>query len=547
MRTMVKDSSASRHADKTASYPLLETSPRSVLRAACIAAATILEAAASLLIGVAINVLAAGGTGEAFTYVLAGVGVSVLAAGGLILAEWVPTLTGTETGLDAAKSVVRQIIRLPQRLFGRNDRGYYINLVTNSCKTYGSMYGRINVSLVGSLICVAALLLVAALVHPVLAVIMAVYVPLFLLALLPPARRLASLQREGIPTQDAFLGESKYSVENKRSIEAMFAQEYFLRRYRACSEDYFAFIKHYKFNEELVSNLPSILSPLLQVALMGASIILCVAGEAEAGDVFVAYVLGSLVQGPLTSVLQSITYVRANVVHQERLEALARDAAEPSGFGGLYRGAGEGVALRLGRTSLWASAQAREAGEPPLFTSEPFVVPAGSLVVVRGANGAGKSSLLDYLRGLSDPACLEGEAAADPSLARAPYLTYPVPLVPGTLEDNMLGAEPDPGAAAALGVGALAGREVDAGRGGLSFGERQKVGLLRALSARSGALLLDEPLQNLDEGARASLCAWLAGEGRRGRTVVCVMHSGDLDGAADAVLEIRDGRLERVK
>lgn len=58
--------------------------------------------------------------------------------------------------------------------------------------------------------------------------------------------------------------------------------------------------------------------------------------------------------------------------------------------------------------------------------------------------------------------------------------------------------------------------------------------------------LLDEPLANLDAATAARLCAYLAGL-RGQRTVVAVMHSGDLDAAADRIYEVRDGRLARVR
>ena len=59
-------------------------------------------------------------------------------------------------------------------------------------------------------------------------------------------------------------------------------------------------------------------------------------------------------------------------------------------------------------------------------------------------------------------------------------------------------------------------------------------------------VLLDEPLTNLDAEARGRLCAYLAGL-RGQRTVVAIMHSGDLDAAADRIYEIRDGDISRAK
>lgn len=59
-------------------------------------------------------------------------------------------------------------------------------------------------------------------------------------------------------------------------------------------------------------------------------------------------------------------------------------------------------------------------------------------------------------------------------------------------------------------------------------------------------VLLDEPLANLDVATSARLCAYLIGlRGRR--TVVAIMHSDDLDAAADRIYAIRDGRLAHVK
>ena len=194
--------------------------------------------------------------------------------------------------------------------------------------------------------------------------------------------------------------------------------------------------------------------------------------------------------------------------------------------------------------TLWATTGRGEGGKR-LWAGE-FKVRSGELVVVHGANGTGKSRLLDLLRGLSDPADLDGSAALAPGALDAAYLTYPVPVVSGSLADSLLGGEADPEVAEMLDLGDLPGRAITDQPLNLSLGERQKLGLLRALSRPEPVVLLDEPLTNLDAATSARLCAYLAGlRGRR--TVVAIMHSGELDAAADAVYEIREGALERVR
>ena len=80
---------------------------------------------------------------------------------------------------------------------------------------------------------------------------------------------------------------------------------------------------------------------------------------------------------------------------------------------------------------------------------------------------------------------------------------------------------------------------------GLSGGEAQRVALGRALAFRPDVLLLDEPLNAVDEATRNDLLG-LLGSIRRTRavTVVHVTHTrADGDRLADVRLELADGRV----
>ena len=303
---------------------------------------------------------------------------------------------------------------------------------------------------------------------------------------------------------------------------------------------YRAFLRRQRFADTAQTTLPAAVSPALQVVVLAVCAALWASGQISLGAVVAAWQLFLLLQIPMAGICSFVSFYVASRPNLDLLREHAGEAGEPSGFEALATGEKDLVARVEG--ALWATPGRGEDGKR-LFAGE-FEVRPGELVVVRGANGSGKSRLLDLVRGLSDPADLDGAAALSSDALRAAYLTYPVPVVPGTLEDNMLGAAPAPEVARVLDLGDLPERAITDQPLNLSLGERQKLGLLRALSRPEPAVLLDEPLTNLDAATSARLCDYLAGlRGRR--TVVAIMHSGGLDAAADRIYEIRDGRLVR--
>jgi ABC-type molybdate transport system ATPase subunit len=81
---------------------------------------------------------------------------------------------------------------------------------------------------------------------------------------------------------------------------------------------------------------------------------------------------------------------------------------------------------------------------------------------------------------------------------------------------------------------------------GLSGGESQRVALGRALSFRPRILLLDEPLNALDEATRDRLCELLRSiQKRSGLTTLHVTHSRvEARLLADTLFELAEGRVK---
>jgi putative ABC transport system ATP-binding protein len=190
---------------------------------------------------------------------------------------------------------------------------------------------------------------------------------------------------------------------------------------------------------------------------------------------------------------------------------------------------------------------------------------SGERVAVMGRSGSGKSTLLNLISGIdrADSGMvyvdgLEVTALGEPArtLFRRAHIGFVYQffnLIPTldvaenvrlVLELNGLrgraARERSLAALADVGLRDRAQSAIDA----LSGGEQQRVAIARALVHAPKLLLADEPTGNLDDATAQEVLPALLGLTRaRGTTLVMVTHDEALAGAADRVLELREGRL----
>ena len=192
-------------------------------------------------------------------------------------------------------------------------------------------------------------------------------------------------------------------------------------------------------------------------------------------------------------------------------------------------------------------------------------------LLLAGPNGAGKTSLLLLLLGLLRPSAGRitlGEVVLfdralgidlPPERRGLGYLPQEPALFPhldalGNVEFALWARRPGLRRTARrtralelleqLQAGPLAGRRPET----LSGGERQKVGLARALAAEPRALLLDEPLAALDATARAQVRGFLAGLLARLRLPALIVTHDPADVAAlgERIAVMEAGRIVQV-
>ena len=191
-----------------------------------------------------------------------------------------------------------------------------------------------------------------------------------------------------------------------------------------------------------------------------------------------------------------------------------------------------------------------------------FEAKPGQMLAVIGPSASGKSTLARTLVGLWPPASgqvkLDGariDQWSQEDLGRhLGYLPQNVELFAGTVADNIArfhtGASDADIVAAATQAHAhemiLAlpeGYQTQLGAFGtyLSAGQRQRIGLSRALYGNPALVVLDEPNSNLDRAGDEALASAINGMRERGQTVVLVSHRVQAITMADLLLYLDRG------
>ncbi|MDD7961663.1 thiol reductant ABC exporter subunit CydD [Microbacterium thalli] len=191
--------------------------------------------------------------------------------------------------------------------------------------------------------------------------------------------------------------------------------------------------------------------------------------------------------------------------------------------------------------------------EPVTFTAEP-----GTVTLLAGTSGSGKSSVFAALRGVAD---FEGELSVDgaPPRPASTWLAWAGQepgLIAGTVAENVTLGSPADTVSSEHGRRLLRRAQELAGAGdidpglelgvrgsGLSGGQAQRIAVARALyrhlSGAASVIALDEPSAALDAETEAELWQSLRRLADDGATVLLISHRASAGVIADAMVTVR--------
>jgi len=294
----------------------------------------------------------------------------------------------------------------------------------------------------------------------------------------------------------------------------------------------------------------------VQIGILGVGAYLVLLQEITSG----ASIAGSIIMGRALAPVEQLiggwkTLVQARQSFRRLQSFLAMPRLRPPGLP---------LPEPTGRLSIERVSYAFPGQAVAMVKGVNFALTPGESLAIIGPSAAGKTTLIRMLIGTLPPSAgnvrLDGadvyQWMREDFGRHVGYLPQDVELFDGTVFDNvarMGEAEPEAVYEAAILAGCHDmilrlpnGYETQIGDGGmyLSGGQRQLIGLARAMFGRPKLVVLDEPNSNLDGDSEAGLIRALERLKVQGTTVVLVSHRPTLVQGVDKVLLMRDGAME---
>lgn len=298
---------------------------------------------------------------------------------------------------------------------------------------------------------------------------------------------------------------------------------------------------------------------LMSVFVVSIGAALVVAGELDVGAMIGANILGSRALAPISRFSQLGAIFAEASESMAILREFSKLPLEPEN--------GSFKSKYLGGLEFKDVAFVFPGGTTPLFESLSLVLEPGTILVISGSNGTGKTTLARIISGVIEP--VRGQILADgldlrqasPQWWRRQiiYLPQEPTLLNATIRENLMTVNPDlqseqlGKAIAATGLANFLdespkGLETplsDNGRN-LSLGIRRRLALARALCTDGMLVIFDEPTEGLDAEGIACVYAAMKELAKRGRTIIVISHDPKIVKGAQVAIDLNIKPVPRV-
>jgi len=300
-----------------------------------------------------------------------------------------------------------------------------------------------------------------------------------------------------------------------------------------------------------------VLRYVLQSSMLGIGAYLVVIDQASGGIMIASSIMMGRALAPIEVALSTwkqLVAARQGIV---RLREIIKATAQPQSPAVTLPPPRQGLMVR--DLTVFAPGTDRQ-----IVSNISFSLEAGMGLALLGPSASGKSSLARALVGIWPAAKgavrLDGAALeqwhCDDLGQHLGYLPQNVALFDGTIADNIARFDPSASSDSIIEAAQIAGAhdmilrlpdgyatQIGESGASLSSGQRQRIGLARAVFGNPFLVVLDEPDANLDTEGEVALTRTIAALRTAGRIPIVVSHRANVLGALNMAMLLYNGRM----
>lgn len=356
------------------------------------------------------------------------------------------------------------------------------------------------------------------------------------------------------------------TINNIHTMKSMTMESLAIRHHERLQEKCARLIGSVTYSLDMSAGLGTVFSPLMTIltAIIGAWLV--INGKLSNGELAASVMLGMRSLAPLQRLGGIWSRHQQDVILRKELVETLQQSPLPAAQQGKPRENAPAASLMADRplgVELDDLGYRFPGASHPMFRNLSLKVAPGECLLLDGGGGAGRSTLLHLIAGVTAPdhgkVLIDGvdiHAPTSPSLASlVGYLPHHADLFDGTLLENVtvFDAARIPRAleiAGALGLADFVARlpkgwETAVGDSAseiLPPGYRQRIALVRALASGPGVLLIDDAASMIDTDGEALLLAYLKSAIGKS-TIIMASHQLAFRRLATRTVQLRHGHV----
>ncbi len=459
--------------------------------------------------------------------------------------------TGEQLTAGLRERLHQHLQALPLAYYQRRRPGETLTLLSADAAIISSFVTATLVQLLPALLTFIGAFILMAWLAPVIALLVVLFLPAYVLAMKIMGRQLRPLSRAWVDANSRVVSVVQENLDMLPAIKAFTREQHEQGRFEAVNRQLLALSQRQLRLQSLLSPAIGLLGGIGLVALLWMGTAQIESGQLAPSQMVSLLLYAMLLMSPLSTLADIYGQVQRTRGSAERIIEFLGEQPEPADEGNRVL---DHVKGRI----EFRDVSFGYPGRPPVLSHFNLEISAGETLALTGPNGAGKSTLAHLLMRFADPD--EGAVMIDGVDTRAATITsvraqiglvaQNVLLLNGSVAENIAYGEPTVSRekieAAAKAAHAHAfitqlpdGYDTVIGDQGvrLSGGQRQRISLARTLLKDPPILILDEATAMFDpEGEKAFIeeCREMLGR----KTVILITHRPASLALADRTIRI---------